>query len=711
VADDYDDEEAASRGRPNPPLPKPVRSSTDSTKRTPLGGGIAAAVGRKPPVFAGGQGSDFDVLEVAGNHDIQGSPTTQTSSSSVLRPDSSKRGKGEGESAEELAESRRERFEDAGIAGPHPEQGIQESPSPRTASAEVNEQPDTLQATATVGPTPKVFVSHPSEDHADGLSDGLNLSGGDRESPETTATGSLPQQLSLTRDPGRAEAIAARDALDRGALTRAVADFLTSRTDEHALALALFGAWGSGKSSFIDFLRKELTSRQSPMNFRFAEFNAWKNERVDNIGAALAQSVVTELVSKLTLFEQFKLAVKIAHKRTQRFRKALVDDAHRAGQAAKGNWFDWLTVLGPLVVWPLLTAAMLYAVFEGTAAVEWLSRTTAAVGAAISAVYSASRVLSKQLLNWFKDLAKDKKFSFKFLPDYSEKLGSFHEMGETLGDLVHLSLTSQAGHRRECLMLVVDDLDRCSPDTIKQVFDAVRLVAHIPNVVVLVALDERIAYTAVAKHYADYGRDPALVARDYLAKVFNLFVTLPMASPESISSYVRSHLFTRTPQRVEESGLEQQPRSVDEGESPTPARPSADLESTSTLEVETFAGLVQAWGLANPRELWRLRQTWALLKGVALQEHVSEADVRIWMRHMFFREMFLQGNEKQRKAVEDILNRKVGADAEESMKDARVQLLARTAAEIAFGFNERDPKVMAVLLPAAPYDLKALSVK
>ncbi|OYU41848.1 MAG: hypothetical protein CFE44_27405, partial [Burkholderiales bacterium PBB4] len=222
----------------------------------------------------------------------------------------------------------------------------------------------------------------------------------------------------------------------------------------------------------------------------------------------------------------------------------------------------------------------------------------------------------------------------------------------------------------------------------------------------LVALDERIAYSAVAKHYADYGRDPALVSRDYLAKVFNVFVTLPNASKPSITNYVRSHLFTPIATSTGDGASPDGQGAAPGASGPPPtSRPAQDLQTSSALEVETFAELVDKWGLSNPRELWRLRQTWSLLKGVALGESASDTQVRIWMQHMFFREMFLQSNAEQRGKVEGFVRSLPDSNLPFSSDDVRVQLLAQGAGELSEGFQERDTRVMAVLLPAAPLDL------
>lgn len=547
-------------------------------------------------------------------------------------------------------------------SGPQPKTGSSTGPSGTPGST--SEEGDVFAATASSSGTASVA--------------------GEAES-ET----SVPQ-LSVVQDAALTETVASQDALNREALTTALADFLTRRSDAHALALALFGPWGSGKSSFIDFVRTALRLRQ-PGQFRFAEFNAWKSERVDNIGAALAQRVVEELVSDLGLGGQLRLALKMAWRRKHALRKALANDVTWFGRVASGGTHFISTVLIPLVSAPALVALVVYVLARATPMqVLWQGGLTIAA-AVLTAIFSVNMLLSKELLGWFAKLAKDQKFSFKLVPDYREMLGSNDEMSRTLEDLCSLRLGEAQNSSGEFLLLVVDDLDRCSANTIKQVFDAVRLVAHIPRVVVVVALDQRIAYSAVSQHYGGTGKDPALVAHEYLAKVFNVFVALPPASLKSIERYVRTRLF-EAPQATMEEAVTATAAQV----------PATSPQNTSALEVDTFAKLAREYRLSNPRELWRLRQSWTLLKSLALGAHATDAEVRTWLRHLFFREVFLRGGAAQRKAGERLLAslaRSAGASG--NLWSAPLTLAAR---ELANGFFARDEAVMAVLLPAAPTD-------
>lgn len=525
----------------------------------------------------------------------------------------------------------------------------------------------------------------------------------------------------VQQDVAVTESVADRDALDRSRLAKALAKVLLFRKEAQPMTLALFGPWGAGKSSLIRFLVDELLSGDgSPSgsdvspHFRIAEFNAWQNERVDNIGAALAQAVVEALTKDLSFFEQLKLSLRLSQRRNARLRKALTADVN----SPQGRLSVWISTYAVPFAWPLvmlvIAAASIPLVSDG---VGKLGAAIMSIGASAWAWKAAHAEVYKHLLNWFKDLAKDHKLSLQLLPSYMDKLGSFHEMSRTLEDLCVLAMAaSPTSGRQENLLLLVDDLDRCSPASIKQVFDAVRLVACIPNVVVLVALDHRIAYAAVAKHYADFGfndREVGQVARDYLSKVFNLSVVLPAPDGDSIRQFIMSRLF-----ELDASTSPAEGNGDETALAPMASQETAeeDLGTSSSIEAATFVSLASSFGFSNPRELWRLKQTWSLLKGLALNVKERDEDIIKLMTHLFLREAICQASAQQRALAEKAfsaagkLSSGIGSAPQEAvLLELWTPALMDAWPVIASGFAQRDITVCAVLLPAAPVALIAAS--
>jgi Cdc6-like AAA superfamily ATPase len=527
-----------------------------------------------------------------------------------------------------------------------------------------------------------------------------------------------PVLVGVNQDQTRTESLADKDALSRERIAKALAQLLQHRKDEKPLSIALFGPWGAGKSTLIGFVRNELAKGSN--TFECAEFNAWQNERVDNMSAALAQKVVDAVAGELGFFEQLGIGLKIAARRKARLHNAI----KRSADALSDSWKLWfLTYVVPFA-WPISLLIFTFAI----SLVVWFSPLSKSFAAAIGVVGGAATLATgfisahvavfKGLLESFKKLAKDQNLKDRmFLPDYSERLGSAHEIGRTLEDLCALTLRARGGRPDKQLLVVVDDLDRCAPAAIKQVFDAVRLVANIERVSVIVALDDRIAYAAVAKFFSDFGivdREPSQLSRDYMGKVFNVSVRIQAAAEGAVENYIRAHIFEQSGSGTPDADAQQGAPTDEPGrQSGATANPGEALPH----EVEAFVEFAREFNMTNPRELWRLRQTWSLLKGMALPSPCAQSELRLWMRHMFFREVLLQGMNEQRKRSDEYLQKRMSslgqADGESTQSvlpapECIANLMPRfeqvtTALEA--GFGDRDSKILAVLLPAAPPEL------
>ena len=77
--------------------------------------------------------------------------------------------------------------------------------------------------------------------------------------------------------------------------------------------------------------------------------------------------------------------------------------------------------------------------------------------------------------------------------------------------------------------------------------------------------------------------------------------------------------------------------------------------------------------------------------------------MRTWMRHLFFRERLMQASNEQRKLAAEFLGT-AGVRAPAALH-AVAKDIDRVVKDLRDGFEERDPKILCVLLPAAPTEL------
>lgn len=301
------------------------------------------------------------------------------------------------------------------------------------------------------------------------------------------------------QDPAQVERVAPRDALDRTAMTKALAGILQNRNDTSPVAIGLFGEWGSGKSSQIQFLKETLgRAGDGAPEIRVVEFNAWEHEKCDNLSAALAQTIVDRLIEQTSLTELWTLA-----RQLQGLRRAHIT------RAAGKDWKAMLASFGPKIA-PFFSAelalaglfVLLLLLTNIPDIVKWIGGSLATL---IAAWKTIEKFVTANLANWFKRIAAGARGGPFGLPDYAGRLGSFHEIRETLGYLESLRVKNTGDPKTgEYLLIIVDDLDRCNVETIKLVLGAVRLVTNMPRVMTMVAVDDKIAFSAVESFYAQF---------------------------------------------------------------------------------------------------------------------------------------------------------------------------------------------------------------
>jgi hypothetical protein len=91
--------------------------------------------------------------------------------------------------------------------------------------------------------------------------------------------------------------------------------------------------------------------------------------------------------------------------------------------------------------------------------------------------------------------------------------------------------------RRGRVVVFVDDLDRCPPERIVQVLDAIKLFLDVPGCVYVLGLDREIIEQAVKTKFENYD-NPSDEAQQYLEKIISLPFDLPPLSEKQMKDLV-----------------------------------------------------------------------------------------------------------------------------------------------------------------------------
>ena len=110
------------------------------------------------------------------------------------------------------------------------------------------------------------------------------------------------------------------------------------------------------------------------------------------------------------------------------------------------------------------------------------------------------------------------------------------EFREDFSDLLKSSDISK-------LVVIIDDLDRCLPDTIIETLEAIKLFLFVENSAFVIGADERLVKYAVRQRFPELPGENVEVGRDYLEKLIQFPVRVPSLTRSETTNYI-GHLFT-----------------------------------------------------------------------------------------------------------------------------------------------------------------------
>ncbi|SEJ69265.1 KAP family P-loop domain-containing protein [Demequina mangrovi] len=348
------------------------------------------------------------------------------------------------------------------------------------------------------------------------------------------------------------------DTLHRSTRDRAaMAALIASKAVSPPIAIAVFGAWGSGKSSFMEQLAEQVDSHQGKPGFvrrvRHVRFNAWHYAESELL-ASLLQAVWDEIGDKEVVRASVAkdAAADLAQARAERdalkarqARVVLEEAANaldesgplkglnlgRLADELRGTRYAWNVVrtarphwrdLVLIVVALVLAAAGIvlthlalpggFAVAAAViaalgAAVGPLRRSLARLGVVSRAVDDEMHAIDARIENLEK---RRRTLRNPTVADLANELRADHALRERLG--VHAIAQGQLRRlfdvvgqdpARERIVLYVDDLDRCSHERVVEVLETVHLLLAETGFVVVVAVDPRWLEASLTRKFPD----------------------------------------------------------------------------------------------------------------------------------------------------------------------------------------------------------------
>lgn len=288
-----------------------------------------------------------------------------------------------------------------------------------------------------------------------------------------------------------------RDFLNFSGVADTIAEIIVQARGR-PISVGVSGAWGIGKSSMIKLTRASLASRQrtdGERDFVFVEFNAWLYQGYDDARAALMDVIATKLEEEAEAREKGMEKAKSLLKRVNWL---------RAAKLVAGSAMALSFGLPPMeLVRELLGIGRCFV--GGNVDSDLVEE---AEGKA-SEVADAAR----GLLNPKRETSPPKEI---------QALRTTFE--ETLDEL---GIT---------LIVLIDDLDRCLPETTISTLEAIRLFLFLKNTAFVIAADNDMIKHAVRRHFEGVPDDSLIT--NYFDKLIQVPIRVPSLGTQEVRAYM-----------------------------------------------------------------------------------------------------------------------------------------------------------------------------
>ena len=282
-----------------------------------------------------------------------------------------------------------------------------------------------------------------------------------------------------------------------------VADMIAEmiiRAKGKPISIGVSGDWGVGKSSMIKLAKASLKKKQSNSNsddkkYLFVDFNAWLYQGYDDARAALLEVIANQLASEA---EEQKTALK----EVQEFLKRI-------------KWVRAFKIFLPLTL-SLMTGTPLTGLFADMAK----------MGKDIT-----SNSLNEDGIKNIDTTVSKASSEFSSLWGAKQESSPPKEI-QQLRD----SFESALKKLNVVLVVLIDDLDRCLPDTTISTLEAIRLFLFLENTAFVIAADDNMIKHAVKKHFGGL-EDDALVT-NYFDKLIQVPIRVPALGTQEVRAYM-----------------------------------------------------------------------------------------------------------------------------------------------------------------------------
>ncbi len=298
------------------------------------------------------------------------------------------------------------------------------------------------------------------------------------------------------------------DYLHFSAISNTIAELIIE-SGNNPISIGVSGSWGTGKSSMIKMIGRDLEEKDSEevRHYIFIEFNAWLYQGYEDAKSALLQAVSQKLAN--------------------------VMEAHNIEKEDKPFWNKFISF---------------------TKRVNWLKAAKISIPLLAGlmpgfASFGAIADVISTLKN-SKDSNSIKENTDKLSDTWENLVTSFDGI---LKEAPTESATQQIDKLRKefeeilekldvKLVVLVDDLDRCLPETAISTLEAMRLLLFVERTAFIIAADEQMIRNGVRAHFGNVDLSDDLVT-SYFDKLIQVPIKVPRLGIAEIKIYMTQLFF------------------------------------------------------------------------------------------------------------------------------------------------------------------------
>lgn len=264
---------------------------------------------------------------------------------------------------------------------------------------------------------------------------------------------------------------------------------ITANERLNPLTIGLFGRWGAGKSTLLKLVEKNIEDRdKTKKKFVCVSLNSWVFEGYDDAKSAIMESLLRTLMDNQPAFEGLKDEIRSLIGR--------INFMKLGATAIKHGMPLVMSAINPATA--TLTMAQYF-----------------------------SKTKRKEILNDLKQVWNENEIE----EDKDTTVENIRLFRKEFSDLINKSEIDN-------LIVMIDDLDRCTPERVIETLEAVKLFLSVPKTTFIIAVDNQVMKYSIENKYPKITEGSADFSDSYIEKIIQLPISIPELSETDIKNYL-----------------------------------------------------------------------------------------------------------------------------------------------------------------------------